>query len=442
MIAETILNYAKEAGLEEAEIYQSQTQTLRFDILDGQPRQFVVSDKSGLSLRGTRQGRCASAYTEKTDEASLRALAIQCRQLADALETEDTVLLTPGQTPMNDDRSDDTLARRAVSDKIEFMKKVETAALKQDSRILRVSACGYQETASVTTLANTQGLEATRRSTLGLITLSVIASNGKEQTNGFSWRAIKDLDEDQAAEFVEEAVREAVNKLDAVSIPSGNYRTILRYDVATDLLASLWAMFSAEQIQKDLSILKDRQGESIMSPLITIVDEPQLPDGFSSCDFDDEGVPTQRTVIVENGVFKEALFDRKSALKGGRASTGNGFKNGCSAPVQVSPTNLLVKPGDLSLDEMIAQTEDGVLITDLQGLHAGLNPLTSDFSLQASGFKIEQGKLAYPIHLITIAGNYLEMMNSILALGCDGRQDLNSVSCGSLLVDQLAISGE
>lgn len=136
--------------------------------------------------------------------------------------------------------------------------------------VLRVSACGYQETTSVTTLANTQGLEATRRSTLGLITLSVIASNGKEQTNGFSWRAIKDLDEDQAAEFVEEAVREAVNKLDAVSIPSGSYRTILRYDVATDLLASLWAMFSAEQIQKDLSILKDRQGESIMSPLITI----------------------------------------------------------------------------------------------------------------------------------------------------------------------------
>ena len=203
---------------------------------------------------------------------------------------------------------------------------MEAAALKKDSRILRVSACGYQETTSVTTLANTQGLEATRRSTLGLITLSVIASNGKEQTNGFSWRAIKDLDEDQAAEFVEEAVREAMNKLDAVSIPSGSYRTILRYDVATDLLASLWAMFSAEQIQKDLSILKDRQGESIMSPLITIVDEPQLPDGFSSCDFDDEGVPTQRTVIVENGVFKEALFDRKSALKGGRASTGNGFK--------------------------------------------------------------------------------------------------------------------
>lgn len=89
---------------------------------------------------------------------------------------------------MNDDRSDDTLARRTVSDKIEFMKKVEAAALKKDSRILRVSACGYQETTSVTTLANTQGLEATRRSTLGLITLSVIASNGKEQTNGFSWQ--------------------------------------------------------------------------------------------------------------------------------------------------------------------------------------------------------------------------------------------------------------
>ena len=233
-----------------------------------------------------------------------------------------------------------------------------------------------------------------------------------------------------------------MSKLSAVRIPSGRYPAILRYDVATDLLGSLWSMFSSEQIQKDLSVLKDRQGQAVMSPLITIVDDPQLPDGFVSCDFDDEGVPTQRTVLVEKGVFKEALYDRKSALKANRASTGNGFKNGCSSPVQISPTNLLVEPGDQSLDAMIAQMEEGVLITDLQGLHAGLNPLTTDFSLQASGFKIEKGQIAYPIHLITIAANYLEMMNSIVALGNDGRQDLNGVRCSSLYVENLAISGE
>ena len=442
MIAETLLKFAREEGLEEAEVYQSQTQTLRFDILDQQSRQFVVSDSSGLSLRGTRKGRCASVYSEKTDEASLQALAKQCRELADALETEDTVLFTPGQTPMTDDRSDKTLAKHTASEKIEFMKKIEAAALKKDSRIQRVSACGYQEVASLTTLANTQGLQGTRSSTLGLITLSVIASDGKEQTNGFSWRSIKDLTSQDADELVEEAVQEAVSKLSAVRIPSGRYPAILRYDVATDLLGSLWSMFSSEQIQKDLSVLKDRQGQAVMSPLITIVDDPQLPDGFVSCDFDDEGVPTQRTVLVEKGVFKEALYDRKSALKANRAWTGNGFKNGCSSPVQISPTNLLVEPGDQSLDAMIAQMEEGVLITDLQGLHAGLNPLTTDFSLQASGFKIEKGQIAYPIHLITIAANYLEMMNSIVALGNDGRQYLNGVRCSSLYVENLAISGE
>lgn len=127
---------------------------------------------------------------------------------------------------MNDDRGDDTLARRTVSEKIEFMKKVEAAALKQDSRILpgiglRLSGNGVLNDAGQYT-----GAEGDAALDAGLITLSVIASNGKEQTNGFSWRAIKDLDEDKAAEFVEEAVREAVNKLDAVRIPSGRYRTI------------------------------------------------------------------------------------------------------------------------------------------------------------------------------------------------------------------------
>ncbi|MFQ8583613.1 MAG: metallopeptidase TldD-related protein [Holdemania massiliensis] len=163
--------------------------------------------------------------------------------------------------------------------------------------------------------------------------------------------------------------REAVSKLSAVRIPSGRYPAILRYDVATDLLGSLWSMFSSEQIQKDLSVLKDRQGQAVMSPLITIVDDPQLPDGFVSCDFDDEGVPTQRTVLVEKGVFKEALYDRKSARKRTEPRLAMDLK--MAAVGSDFTDEFACRAGRSIPGHMMAQIEEGVLITDLQGLHAG-----------------------------------------------------------------------
>ena len=442
MIAEKLLYYAMEAGLEQAEVYQSLTHSIRFNIMDQKVHEFTVSDKTGVSLRGTYDGRCAGAYTEKTDDRELKALAQRCHDLACFLETEDTVLFTRGEKAMVDDRSDDHLSSLAIEDKIAYMKKLEKTVLALDPRVKRVSRCAYQEVVSENILNNTLGLDGDRKSSLGLITLSVIASNGQEQVNSFGWRIIKDLDEKSLKDLAQEVAEEATGKLGAVRIPSAKMPVILREDAASDLVGSLWSMFSAEQIRKELSVMKGKLNQQVMSPLITIVDDPQMKDGVCSCDFDDEGVPTQKTVIVEKGVFLHPLYDRKNALKEDKKSTGNGFKNGCSAPVQISPTNLIVKNGEKSLEEMIASIEEGVLITDVEGLHAGLNPLTTDFSLQASGYKIEKGKKAYPVHLITIAANYIEMMNHITALGNDGRQGLDGVCCPSIQIDSLAVSGE
>ena len=442
MIAEKVCYYAAQEGLEQAEVYQTLTHSIRFNILEQNVHEFVVSDKTGISLRGTYDGRCAGAYTEKTDDKALKALAQRCRQLAGFLESEDTVLFTEGKEPLRDDRHDPRLSQLSIEDKISYVKKLEKTVLSLDPRIRRVSRCAYQEVDSENRLMNTLGLDGERKSSLGLITLSVIAAENEEQVNSFGWRIIKDLDDNTLKELAQEVAEEATGKLGAVRIPSAKMAAIIREDAASDLVGSLWSMFSAEQIRKELSVMKGKQGQKVMSELITLVDDPQMKDGVCSCDFDDEGVLTEKTVIVDKGVFLNPLYDRKNALKENRRSTGNGFKNGCASPVQISPTNLIVENGEQSLDEMIASIDEGVLITELQGLHAGLNPLTTDFSLQASGYKIEKGKKAYPVHLITIAANYIEMMNSIVAVGNDGRQGLDGVSCPSLQIESLSISGE
>ena len=173
-----------------------------------------------------------------------------------------------------------------------------------------------------------------------------------------------------------------------------------------------------------------------------MIDDPLLKDGYSSFGFDDEGTPCQTKVLVEKGIFKQALYSRTSALKDGVNSTGNGFKSSYISNISIHPTNLYIQPQDTGYDEMVEGMSKGLIITEISGLHAGLNPLTTDFSLLASGYFVKDGKIEYPVNLITIAANYMEMMNQIEAVGNDLEFSYNGIGSPSLKLSNIAVSGE
>ena len=155
--------------------------------------------------------------------------------------------------------------------------------------------------------------------------------------------------------------------------------------------------------------------------------------------FDDEGVATYKKAIIEKGVLKTFLYNIEAAKEAKTTSTGNGYGG---AAIGISSAFLEVKPGKKTKEEMVEKINNGIQITSVQGLHAGMNPLSGDFSLQASGYRIENGKITTPVNLITIAGNLFEVFKDIDEVGNDLHLSYSGILTPSVSVKKLAISGK
>ncbi len=144
--------------------------------------------------------------------------------------------------------------------------------------------------------------------------------------------------------------------------------------------------------------------------MFTLVDDPTLPDGLASRPFDAEGTAARRTVFIENGILRTFAHNSETAQKMGLENTGHAFRS-YKGVLDIAPSNLFVQPGQG------VQMKDGIVVTELMGLHAGANPISGEFSLQALGLKVEGGEVAYPVENFTVAGNILELFSRITALG-------------------------
>jgi len=204
------------------------------------------------------------------------------------------------------------------------------------------------------------------------------------------------------------------------------------------LLNHLFDAVAGGSIYRRSSFLVDRIGETIAAPEITVVDDARLPGGLGSSPFDDEGVPTQTTKIIENGVLQNYLHSAYTARKLGTRPTGNGSRAG-SGVVTIGPTNFYLKGGTYSPDEIIRSVKEGLYVVELIGF--GVNTVTGDYSRGAVGLWIDNGRLTYPVHEITIAGNLLEMFKNIEMIGNDVTF-LGSIAAPTLKIGKMVISGE
>jgi PmbA protein len=207
---------------------------------------------------------------------------------------------------------------------------------------------------------------------------------------------------------------------------------------APSLLGHLASCVNGYAVYRGTSFLAGRMGERIASDLVRVIDDGRLPGGLGSKPFDGEGQPTRRTPLVECGVLSSWLLDAYSARKLGAVSTGNAARGPGGAP-SAAPTNLWIEPGTQSLEEIVAGTERGLLVTELIGM--GFQPVTGDYSRGAAGLWIEGGEIRHPVEEITIAGNLGEMLCAIDAVGSDLLW-LSRVASPSLRVARMTVAGE
>lgn len=409
-----------QSTIKEMEIFHLSQREVQIGIFNNQVDKYIVSDSSGVSLRGVAGKGMGYSYTERMDEESARLIIDEVIENGEYTDNTD---VAPFSIPSEDtDRlyeSTQNTDELSVEEKIEIMLELEKAALSIDKRVGKTQTCSYEEFSLKREIRNSKGLSLSDRSEGGYVYLSVVANDGDDIRTGSSMFLFRNPKEIEIVKIAKEAVEEAVSLLGGRPVESGKYNIILKNNVFGDMLEGFMPAFTGENVQKGLSFLKGRIGRAIGSEKLTIVEDPFLESGFRTCRFDDEGFPTRSKTIIEKGVLKEYLFNSRAANKEGIVSTGNGFRDSYKAPVGTRPTNIMVLPGIISRESMIESIDMGLYITDVAGLHSGLNPVSGDFSLQAQGFLIENGHLKRPVNGITVSGNFIEMLSNICAVSDD-----------------------
>ncbi len=441
-----IFNKAKEAGVEDVEIYYSQGRDLNIKVFQSEIDGYKLAEAEGLGLRGKYNGEMGYSYTEKVDDTSVEFLVENLIENAKNIDREDKEEIFEGSKKYKEvNNFNDSLEKVEEIEKINFVKNLEKEALELDERIKSIQDCVYGDGFSETVISNTKGLDIKDKSNLAYTYVGVVAKEEEDIQSGFAYKVTNDFKELNYKEIAREAVDEAISMLGAKSIKSGKYPVILRNNASADILEAFTSVFSAERAQKNLSLLKDKLHEKIASEKITLVDDPFMEKGYASSGFDSEGVPTKEKNVIKNGQLNTYLHNLKTAYKDGIESTGNASRSSYKSSIGISPTNMYIKPGDKKLGDLIKEVEEGLLITDVQGLHAGLNPISGDFSLSAQGFLIKEGKIKDPVNQITISGNFLEMLKNVDEVGEDLRFGLPSsayIGSPSLKIKSLDIAGE
>lgn len=445
-LIDKIFEKGRASGLEDMEVYYSAGTSLTLKVFQKELETYNLSEGEGLSLRGVYRGKMGYSYTEKADESSIDRLVKDVIENATIIDSDDEEVIFEGSKEYKKvDSFNPSLSEVREEEKIEFVKKLEEEAFNLDDRIVSVQSCVYGDGSGETIMSNTKGLYLRDKSNIAYTYISVVAKEGEDIKTGLAYRTGNDFNKFDAKEIAREAVEEALALLGASPVKSGDYKIIIRNSAAADLLEAFTGIFSAEAVQKNLSLLKGKLNEKIASSVFTLVDDPYMEGGLASRSFDGEGVACKYKKVIDKGVLKTYLHNLKTAKKDGVETTGNAGKDSYKSSIGISPSNFYVEKGERSLKEMIADTDKGILITELQGLHSGLNSISGDFSLAALGFLIEEGKISRPVDQITVAGNYFEMLKNIEEIGSDlkfGLPGAAYIGSPSLKIKKLSIAGE
>ena len=428
-------------GIEEYELYYQTAESTSVSVFQHSINEFTGSIEGGVCFRCIVGGRMGYASTEALNEEQAASIVDRAADNAATLEADEPVFLAEGglsYAPV-------TAEPYALPDTESLIAKVldtqEKLYAADPAVVDGTETQGICER-SETFIYNSKGLDLHSRNTLSGLVVGSVVTDGKEMANSYEVKLgeLASIDTDALAA---KAAAEAKQKLGGEVAPTGQYPVVFAPSAMCNLLGVFSAIFSGENAQKGLSKLGGKEGEQIAAPTVTLVDDPFFPGSTRQRSFDAEGSPTFTKNVIEGGVFKTLLHNMKTANLAGCKTTGNASKAGYDAPVAVRPFTMYLVPGERSEEEMIAPIGKGVYITSLGGLHAGANPITGDFSLQSSGFMIEEGKKTTFVKSFTVAGNFYGLLKDITDIASNlETPGMGAFGSPTVRVDGLSIAGK
>jgi PmbA protein len=425
-----LLELALSRGAAAAEVYAEQSVTRRVKVFRGAVEELTSARRKGVGLRVFQEGSVGYAYASDLADESLREIvdmALANARVAD--HDPDSVLPAPREAPAAVQATDEQ--------RIDLALAVERAALGADPRIKSVDESAYADGDAQVFIANSGGVRGQFREGHCYAYAYVLGEQDGQIETGLSFTVgRKPADLDPQGCGVEAATR-AVELLGATKPKTTRTTVVLDPFVSASFFGVLSSALTAEAVQKGRSLFAGRIGEQVAGPGVTLTDDGIHPDGLASAPFDGEGVPCRRTPLIADGVLQGFLYNVRTGHRDGRDSTGNGVRGSYQSMPGVGPTNLVLSGPQVPLAELIGGIEHGVLVTNAIGIHSGANPVSGEFSVGISGLLIEAGRVGQPVHEVTMAGDIVSMLRSIVALGDDARW----VPGGSVLTPSVVIEG-
>lgn len=434
---------AKIAGFDECEIYFSDGESISISVYEGEVEKYNLAKSFGLSFRGKINNKMGYSYTEILDEVAIDMLINSAKNSATLIENDDETFIYVGDKTYSEVKTySKELENIDPGKMIDLALDLEKEAKNYCDKVVNINGCKISYSSSNYGIYNTKGLKLNNKDNILTSYVVPVVEDESGKNDGVGYVVASSLDEIKPRKMAAQGVEEALSKLGGKSIPSGSYKTIIYNEAMVQLLETFASTFSGDAAQKGLSLLKGKEGDMIASPIVTIVDDPLMEGGLASAPFDDEGVATFTKELVYEGKLNTLLHNLKTAHKQGVKSTGNGFKASYASSVNVSESNLYLRKGEKSFEDLMKEINEGVIITDLAGLHSGANTVSGDFSLAAKGFYVENGKKTFPVEQITLAGNYFDLLKNIVAVGNDLKFPMSNVGSPSVTVTGLSIAGK
>ncbi len=440
LTAEKILEMAKSFGADAAEVFLRSSTATVIEVKEGAVDAFERARDLGAGLRVIADGRMGFAFaTEMSDEAVSK---LARSAVTNARNTESDPFQTipdqkgPYASPVI---YDGRLAFVADEEKIERVLAMEREAFAADKRITRIRKAQASFSESETMIANSHGAFVSYRGTACSSSIEVVAEEKGESQAGWDFDVNRFYTRLEIEEVGRRAARRAAGLLGARRIDSVRAPVLLENHVAAELLSIIASGFSAENVQKHKSLFAGRMNTQVFSTVLTVYDDGGLDAGLGTAPCDDEAVPMSKKTVISNGTLLMYLYNSYAAKKDGVSSTGNAVRGGFKGLPGVGATNLYIEPGRYTHDDMLSSIDRGLFVTEIMGSHTA-NPISGDFSVGATGFWIEKGRLSYPVREATIAGNLLDLMKNVISVGSDLRFT-GRIGSPSLLVKDVSIGG-
>ncbi len=435
---------ATEAGAGDAEAYVSREAGREVRVHGGEVESLTAATQSGVGVRAWIGHRVGYAFGTDLSEAGVEEIAARAAEAAGAAD-EDEFATPPQPTEFEalSGLSDPSVAEWETARAAELALTVERTALESDPRLVGVETAVYADSDEQVAIASSTGVAGEYEASSSYAYLQALAEGEGARETGLGFglaRGPRGLDPE---EIGAEGARRALEMIGAGKPPSRSCPVVLDETVAASFAGLIGGALSAKAIQRGRSPFADRLEEEVASEAFALHDDGRDPLGPASAPFDGEGVPRRRTALIAGGRLRSYLYDTYTANREGGSSTGSASRQGYRSLPSVSTSNLMVAPGSLSLEGLLAQAGDGVFVTDVAGLHSGVNPVTGVFSVGASGRIIRDGQLAEPVREFTIAGELVAMLGAVRAAGAVPRWVPfgGSVSTPPLLIAEMAISG-